>query len=300
MKPKNNNYGTIIGSTVAGASEIAFFHPLDTMAKRLMSHESKVIKSNFAETNKNLKNIVLQNNANRGWLRGMPTLYPGLRFATGYKISQRIYKYSGQHALKNYFHTNHKSKFDNVFGEKYSSTMISAISGSIIGVGEIGLLPLDVLKIKSQTNPESLKKRGVIQLFRQEGMGLYNGWQWTALRNAPGSFTLFGMSTFLKSSLFDLDINQKASLFQHFVCSTGASVACIAVSSPLDVIKTRIQNKNFGETTSGIKVIKDIIKYEGPTGFFRGVVPKMLVIGPKLTFSFTIAQYLIQLFSDLA
>ena len=49
----------------------------------------------------------------------------------------------------------------------------------------------------------------------------------------------------LKSSLFGLDLNQKASMYQHFICSTGASAACIAVSSPLDVIKTRIQNKDF-------------------------------------------------------
>lgn len=41
------------------------------------------------------------------------------------------------------------------------------------GVGEIVLLPLDVLKIKAQTNPESLKGRGVISIFAEEGMALY-------------------------------------------------------------------------------------------------------------------------------
>lgn len=293
-----NDFGTIAGSTIAGVTEIAFFHPLDTVAKRLMSYESKVIKNSFRETNTNIKNIVLKNNANYGWLRGIPTLYPGLGFATGYKITQRIYKYSGQHTLKNYFYTNHKSKFDNIFGEKYSNTMISALSGSVIGVGEIALLPLDVLKIKSQTNPESIKKRNLFQLIKQEKFNLYRGWQWTALRNAPGSFTLFGTSTLLKNKLFNLEMNDKSSLFQHFVCSTGASIACIVVSSPLDVIKTRVQNKDFNQKTKGTKILGDIIKYEGFTGFFRGIGPKIMVIGPKLTFSFTIAQYLIELLSN--
>lgn len=41
------------------------------------------------------------------------------------------------------------------------------------GVGEIVLLPLDVLKIKAQTNPESLKGRGVVSIFAEEGMALY-------------------------------------------------------------------------------------------------------------------------------
>jgi hypothetical protein len=51
--------------------------------------------------------------------------------------------------------------------------MIYAVAGSIMGVGEIVLLPLDVLKIKAQTNPESLKGRGVMAIFAEEGMALY-------------------------------------------------------------------------------------------------------------------------------
>jgi len=298
MKEKKSLTGSILGSMVSGIGEIAIFHPVDTAAKRLMSYESKIVKPTWIETNKNLKNVILKNNSNLGWLGGFRTLYPGLGFATGYKLSQRVYKYSGQHYLKNFLLNNYKENFDKTFGKKYGNTMISAISGSMIGVGEIGLLPLDVLKIKSQTNPESLKGRGLSNIARQEGMALYSGAGWTALRNAPGSFTLFGTSTLLKSKIFGLDINDKANIFQHFVCSTGASGACIMVSSPMDVIKTRIQNKNFGEKVSGRKIVYDLLKKEGPAGFFRGVGPKLMIIGPKLTFSFTVAQYLIQLFSE--
>ena len=61
---------------------------------------------------------------------------------------------------------------------------------SIIGIGEIVLLPLDVLKIKRQTNPEAFRGRGVVRIVRDEGFGLYRGWQWTAARNAPGSFAV--------------------------------------------------------------------------------------------------------------
>jgi len=61
---------------------------------------------------------------------------------------------------------------------------------SIIGIGEIVLLPLDVLKIKRQTNPEAFRGRGVVRIVRDEGFGLYRGWGWTAARNAPGSFAV--------------------------------------------------------------------------------------------------------------
>lgn len=61
---------------------------------------------------------------------------------------------------------------------------------SIIGIGEIVLLPLDVLKIKRQTNPEAFRGRGVFRIVADEGMGLYRGAGWTAARNAPGSFAV--------------------------------------------------------------------------------------------------------------
>lgn len=69
------------------------------------------------------------------------------------------------------------------------------IGSSIIGIGEIFLLPLDVLKIKRQTNPESFRGRGIVAIIKDEGFGLYRGWQWTAARNAPGSFAVSYLSS---------------------------------------------------------------------------------------------------------
>ena len=283
---------SLLGSTVSGVFEIGLFHPLDTTAKRLMNNKTNVTFSN-------LKQTVLREHHKKGWVRGFPTLYPGLGFATSYKITQRIYKYTGQNVLKNYLLDNHKTKFTNAFGEKNGKVMISAVSGSLIGMGEVALLPLDILKIKSQVNPAALSNKGIIDLVKKERFNLYAGWRWTMLRNAPGSFTLFGASTFFKSKIFGLEINDKASLFQHFVTSSLASTACILVSSPMDVIKTRIQAEEFGKAENGLKIIKDMVKKEGPGSFFKGVVPKVGSIGPKLTFSFTIAQYLIGYFNDM-
>ena len=283
---------SILGSTVSGVFEIGLFHPLDTMTKRLMNNKTTVNASNMKKT-------ILREHYKLSWLKGIPTLYPGLGFATGYKITQRIYKYTGQNILKNYFLNNHKTKFDHTFGEKNGNVMISAISGSLIGVGEISLLPLDILKIKSQVNPDALSNKNIFSLIKKEKFNLYAGWRWTALRNAPGSFTLFGASTFFKSKIFGLEINDKATLFQHFITSSLSSTACILVSSPMDVIKTRIQAAEFGKSQNGLVIIKNMVKQEGPGSFFKGIVPKVASIGPKLTFSFTIAQYLIGYFNDV-
>ena len=86
--------------------------------------------------------------------------------------------------------------------------LLTRTETSLIGIGEIILLPLDVLKIKRQTNPESFRGRGLFKIIADEGMGLYRGAGWTAARNAPGSFavchTIF-FSSFYITSLLERD-----------------------------------------------------------------------------------------------
>jgi hypothetical protein len=51
--------------------------------------------------------------------------------------------------------------------------MIQATAGSLMGIGKVVLLPLDVLKIKQQINPDAFRGRSVIKIFMEEGMTLY-------------------------------------------------------------------------------------------------------------------------------
>ena len=85
---------------------------------------------------------------------------------------------------------NYKRSFESAFGAKKGKALMHASAGSLIGIGEIVLLPLDVLKIKRQTNPEAFRGRGVLRIVADEGFALYRGWGWTAARNAPGSFAV--------------------------------------------------------------------------------------------------------------
>lgn len=156
-----------------------------------------------------------------------------------------------------------------------------------------------MLKIKRQTNPEAFRGRGVFRIVADEGMGLYRGAGWTAARNAPGSFALFGGSAAAKQYLFELEDYNKASWFQNFIASIAGATASLVVSAPLDVVKTRIQNRNFDSPESGLKIIARMTKEEGFTSFFKGLTPKLLMTGPKLVFSFWLAQTLIPAFNKV-
>jgi len=89
----------------------------------------------------------------------------------------------------------------------------------------------------------------------------------------------------------------RASWAQDALASSAGALSSITVAQPLDVIKTRIQNRPFDSPESGVSIMKKLIKNEGIGGFFKGLTPKLMVIGPKLIFSFTVAQHTIAYFT---
>ena len=113
-------------------------------------------------------------------------------------------------------------------------------------MGEVILLPLDVLKIKMQTgNMTVISMRGVKIADLYKGILLLHmrviwlpsilvilsilcmclcvfmplGGVWTALRNGPGSFALFGTSALVSYEGFGLEDAKQASFIQTSVAS---------------------------------------------------------------------------------
>lgn len=77
------------------------------------------------------------------------SLFPGLGYAAGYKILQRVYKcvpllppalavlivcpagrFGGQPYFNDFLNNNYKSKFTNAFGEKNGKALMQATAGS--------------------------------------------------------------------------------------------------------------------------------------------------------------------------
>eukprot|EP01083_Nonionella_stella_P035364 96525_1 len=285
----------VCGSATSGILEIMIFHPVDTVAKRLMSNTETLFqpgggRENFARLNK----VLLKDAVNKSFFGKWLSLFPGVSFGAAYKVLQRTYKFGSQPLLRDYMARQYGGWFARTFGKGNSRDMTNACAGALVGIGEVFLLPLDVLKIKSQTNPDVLKGRGLMDLIVNENFRLYRGITWTAARNCPGSFALFGANSLVYTRIFGVSGPKEAKGYQIFLGSMSGGIASIMVSSPLDVIKTRIQNKPFDDTRSGFKVFRDLMKEEGAHALFKGLTPKLSLIGPKLVFSFTVAQWLIK------
>ncbi|KAH9593248.1 Mitochondrial substrate/solute carrier [Trypanosoma melophagium] len=281
-------------ATMAGALEITVFHPFDTVAKRLMSNRGHIRADSHADTMHNLNQTIFRSKADASLGQKLLYLYPGSSYAVCYKVLQRVYKFAGQPLVRDHLQAHHRDRFSHLFGRR-AKLMTESVAGCIIGVGEVMLLPLDRLKVLSQTNEAALSG-GVVQLLRHEGIcGMYAGTCVTIARNAPGSFCLFGGAAFTKDVVFHLEDYRKATFFQNMCASTVGACLGITVTNPMDVIKTRVQNKDPGSKLNAVGVLKRLLREEGGSALFKGLTPKVIASAPKLVFAYSMTEFFLQI-----
>jgi hypothetical protein len=56
-------------------------------------------------------------------------MFPGLGYAAGYKVLQRIYKFGGQPWFSDLITKHYKNQFTNMFGERKGKMMTQATAG---------------------------------------------------------------------------------------------------------------------------------------------------------------------------
>ncbi|KAI9914933.1 hypothetical protein PsorP6_007968 [Peronosclerospora sorghi] len=167
--------------------------------------------------------------------------------------------------------------------------MMHTTAGSLIRIGEIALLPLDVLKNRAQTNPAAIAGKSVLHIVKTKGLALYRGAAWTAARNAPGSFPFFGGSSLAKDYIFQLENYNHGTFFLNFVASISS--ASVVSSICLDGTTAgcdqySIQSRPFDSPEIGMTIVRNLLKAEGPGALFKGLIPKLFAVCPKLVFSY--------------
>ena len=124
-----------------GVAELLVFHPVDTVAKRLMSNKAKVDPDHLCYSRFNLSPqvsfsalnvIIFRDFATASTSRKALSLFPGLGYAAGYKVSQRIYKFGGQPWFSDIITRNYKDHFTSAFGERWGKLGIQACAGRFV------------------------------------------------------------------------------------------------------------------------------------------------------------------------
>ncbi|KAK5126727.1 hypothetical protein LTR85_009661 [Meristemomyces frigidus] len=175
--------------------------------------------------------------------------------------------------------------------------------GSAGGCQVIFTNPLEIVKIRLQVQGEAMKaaaregeqipKRSALWIVRHLGLvGLYKGASACLLRDVPFSAIYFPTYSHLKRDYFGESPTKKLGILQLLTAGAIAGMPAAYLTTPCDVIKTRLQvEARKGDTAyTGLRdAASKVFKEEGFQAFFKGGVARVLRSSPQ--FGFTLAGY---------
>jgi solute carrier family 25 S-adenosylmethionine transporter 26 len=115
---------------------------------------------------------------------------------------------------------------------------------------------------------------GVAGVWRE----LYRGWSITIMREVPFTVIQFPLWEALKSwSLSRSSTNRtQVSAGESAVCGSVAGAIAAGITTPLDVLKTRLMLAR--EKVPASTMLATILRESGPRAFFRGIGPRIMWI----------------------
>ncbi|XP_077996102.1 mitochondrial S-adenosylmethionine carrier protein-like [Glandiceps talaboti] len=244
-KPTNFTVALMAGGVAGTAVDIALF-PIDTVKTRLQS-EAGFWKS--------------------GGLRG---IYSGLAsVAVGSAPNAAIF-FCTYECFKQNLGSHVPSRYHPVVH------MIAASVGEVSAC--LVRVPVEVVKQRAQANRELSSLYIFRRTIRQEGFfGLYRGYCSTVLREIPFSFIQMPLWELAKN-IWSRKQGRLVDPWQSAICGAVAGGISAALTTPLDVAKTRIMLAEAGTETALLTVVQKVWMKEGLRGLFAGVVPRTLLI----------------------
>ncbi|CDW90200.1 mitochondrial substrate carrier family protein ucpb-like [Stylonychia lemnae] len=264
---------------IASVTAASVTHPIDTVKIRLQI-QGEIGKK--GASNKQYNNVfrgmymIVQEESIRGLYKGITaswmreSIYSSLRLGL-YEPFKRLL-----------------GATDNKNTPFYLKFLAGGMSGFI---GAALANPTDLLKVRMQAWEG--KPHGLIwhfnDVYANGGFwGFYRGVTPTVIRAILLNATKLATYDHIKHSLINYNILSDGYMC-HFVSSVCAGVCIAVVTSPVDIVKTRIMNQGKEKVYSGmIDCIQKIFKQEGPMAFYKGFTPQWMRFGP-----FTIVQLMV-------
>lgn len=158
--------------------------------------------------------------------------------------------------------------------------------------------PLEIVKIRLQVQGEVAEssgapRRSAMWIVRNLGLvGLYKGASACLLRDVPFSAIYFPTYNHLKRDFFGESQTKQLGVVQLLTAGAIAGMPAAYLTTPCDVIKTRLQvEARKGDTayTSLRHCAQTVWKEEGFKAFFKGGPARIMRSSPQ--FGFTLAGY---------
>ncbi|ORY00067.1 mitochondrial carrier [Basidiobolus meristosporus CBS 931.73] len=183
--------------------------------------------------------------------------------------------------------------------DKYLPLWKKIVAGGSAGaIGSAIANPTDLVKVRMQAKTGAVKYKSTldafIRIYRDEGgiRGLYRGVGPTTQRAIL--LTSSQLPSYDQSKQMLVGLGYRAdSINTHFVASFMAGFVCSLVTSPMDLVKSRLMLQRDQHKYRGIlDCAFQTVKYEGFLGLYRGFMMNWLRLGPHTIITFLIFEKL--------
>ncbi|KAG0134515.1 mitochondrial carrier domain-containing protein [Tuber indicum] len=269
--------------SVAGAFGATIVYPIDLVKTRMQNQRSKVVGELMYKNSIDCAKKVIRNEGFRG-------LYSGL--------GPQLIGVAPEKAIKLTVNDLVRAKAKSKDGE--ISLPWELIAGGSAGACQVVFTnPLEIVKIRLQVqgevakNVEGVPRRSALWIVKNLGLvGLYRGASACLLRDVPFSAIYFPTYSHLKKDWFGESLTKKLGILQLLISGAMAGMPAAYLTTPCDVIKTRLQvEARKGQThyRGLIHCASTIWREEGFKAFYKGGPARILRSSPQ--FGCTLAAY---------
>eukprot|EP01038_Epipyxis_sp_PR26KG_P012840 gene12840-17214_t len=250
----------LVVGAVAGMVGTTCIFPIDMVKTRLMASSGRYTGPIHC-----FRSIITEEGGFRALYRGLGPNLVGVTPEKAIKLASNEY-------------------FREMLEEEDGSISLLSEVLAAAGAGTIQIIatnPMEITKIRMQMQAllPVAERQSTIQVVKGLGIrGLYSGSLATLSRDIPYSVLFFPGYANLKKLL--ADEKGENSILSILMAGGAAGAMAAGAVTPTDVIKTRLQVAGGKEKYKNIPTaLAKIFKEEGITALYKGVVPRMTVIG---------------------
>ena len=169
-----------------------------------------------------------------------------------------------------------------------------AIGFSAGAIGQFVSTPFDVVKIRlisdASKAPHLQRYHGVwdafVKIYSEKGvLGMWKGSSIAVQRAALVNLGELSTYDVVKRKLIQTTSLTEDDSRTHILSSLSSGFCSSFISTPADVLKTRMMNDTSRSYSSSIQCLKDCVSSEGIRGLYKGFFPTWARLGPwQLTF----------------
>lgn len=250
---------SLFAGAVAGFTVDAVLFPLDTLKTRMQLATDAATAATATTLRK-------------------PSLFKGLYQGFGPAVAASAPAAAAFFAMYDYTKRVLESRLHD---DKYVPVchMVAAGAGDV--AGSTVRVPFEVVKQRMQSGMYASAREAVRATFASEGVaGFFRGYTSLVLRELPFDAIQFPLYEFLKKKWGEVGDEGELKTWQTSVCGSVAGGVSAALTTPLDVVKTRLMTQRMGvDKYRGIlHGLRTIAREEGMGALMAGVTPRVLWI----------------------